>query len=1161
MEDVDGAARLSQLTAEMAWLRRLARALLRNQDADDLAQDGWLVAIGRPPPDGRPLRPWLGRVLVNLARMQARARQRRDVRESKFADLVEPGTKPDDLVQRVELQQLVAGEVLGLAEPYRSTVLLHYFEELTCAEIARRLELPDGTVRRRLKVALDELRARIDAKDRTSRGGLAALAPLAGITAPSQPATPVALGVIAMKKVLAAAIVLILLILAGVLWTTRDKHAAALDAATDDHGSAGAAAAGGAFVPSARDEVPTWLTQLDVKPRRIAGRVTFRGAPVGGATVELASIASESGLVAAPRRATNVAGEFDFGPQRAMQWSVRASAPGKASATQDVDLRDPRAAPPPERIELELGACDAALVGTVRDASGGPIAKARIARLPNERGHGVPGGPAATSDDKGAYELCVETRWPGWVVVEVSADGYGAITFRTIVPGRIKIDFALVPEATIVGRVIRDDTGAPVPQAYVFVPAGPPDIESTPLRAAFTDTSGHFRIDRMAAGRHVVFARAEGMAEATHGTPVVVGVGQTSVEIELRLEVGSTIRGTVVDHGKPVAGARVTALDGVHGGATAVSQEAGTFVLAGVPRGEIRFSAQPYDVVSPQTFHVSQATHEGVTIEVESLGTIIGHVVRGKQPVPAANIDIRGPNDRELEPIRADAGGRFEARGLRPGPWTLFASDDREGAFGRAPETIQLARGQTAEVTIDLAYAASISGRVVDQTGNPVPGVTVIFRNTKSDDSGITATATDGTFRAATMTGGGQYRPGVRRSLLSSAPLRPASGGEFPLITLSDGNSLVSGVVLTVQLDHLSIAGKIVDSDGAPVSDARVVAQLVEGREGPRIERGFQDPADTTNVDGEFSIDDLLGGTYALRARSPAGVEATLSGIRAGRSDITLVLPSAGGIDVTTVGFRTAPQVTAILSGATGSSAPVVGVQQGNGFAIRNLSPGSYIVMARTPAEAASAVVEVTAGRTSRTTLTSAGSGVVAGRVREFRTGKPVEGMTCRALPRVGTEAAFAPGDGVRTDSRGAFLIAAAPAGPIAVSCDGLWRNYSDGLRLITLRSAERADLDIPVVAWSEEPGTTMGGLGAELDPRVLVPRLVRVQPGGPAAVAGLQEADVIITVDAASVTELSARGVYILIINRPPGTKVKLGVTRAGKTVTGEVTLGEAPQ
>jgi len=42
---------------------------------------------------------------------------------------------------------LVADEVVRLDEPYRSTIVLRYFEELTSPEIARRLDVPEGTVR------------------------------------------------------------------------------------------------------------------------------------------------------------------------------------------------------------------------------------------------------------------------------------------------------------------------------------------------------------------------------------------------------------------------------------------------------------------------------------------------------------------------------------------------------------------------------------------------------------------------------------------------------------------------------------------------------------------------------------------------------------------------------------------------------------------------------------------------------------------------------------------------------------------------------------------------------------------------------------------------------------------------------------------------------
>src|SRR5690606_8938934 len=118
-------------------------------------------------------------------------------------------------------------------------------------------------------------------------------------------------------------------------------------------------------------DLPAWLIQPDVKPRRVAGRVTFNGTPVPGATVELANVATEGGLGAPLRRTTNATGEFDFGEQPAMALSVRASAPRHSSAMLGIDLRNPSVRS--DKLELALGACDAAMFGTVRDASGGAI--------------------------------------------------------------------------------------------------------------------------------------------------------------------------------------------------------------------------------------------------------------------------------------------------------------------------------------------------------------------------------------------------------------------------------------------------------------------------------------------------------------------------------------------------------------------------------------------------------------------------------------------------------------------------------------------------------------------------------------------------------------------------------------------------------------------
>ena len=1139
-----------ELLAHAGWLRGLALRLVRDNDiADDLVQETWMATMRGAPERRESAKSWLAKIMVNRLRMRARSEGRRTAREQAKMLLDDEIPTQDVLVARAEMQRKLVDLVLRLDEPYRTTVLLHFCEGVSLANIARTQGVPPSTVRWRLKSALDRLRDGLDAETGgRKQWGVPLLAIPKGVLVAHKT-----------SKLVAVAIALLLLILVSVGLLVR--HRGGGDSPRGR--SAGVAAAGGGgAAPIALGvdaDRPAWLIQPDVKPRRIAGKVTFRGVPVAGASVELASLASESGLGVAPRRTTTATGEFDFGMQPAMEFSVRASAPHRASAALDVDLRNPivRA----DHLEVALGACDAALVGTVRDASGGPIAKARVAwieaeadarddRLDLRSRDTVPGGASVATDDSGTYELCVTTRWPNWVTVEVGAAGYGTILYTSIVPGRVKVDFTLVPEATIVGRVIREETRQPVAQAYVYVAAGSGGVSRTAWRAAFTDASGRFRIDRVAPGRHLVFARADGLTDSSRGVPIAVDAGQTSAEIEIRLDAGSTIRGRVVGANKPVAGARVAV-----GHATAFSQDDGSFVLTGVSRGEAKFTALPYDVVKPQVFRVSQPLHDGVVIEVEPLGTIVGRVLRNREPVVGAFVLLHGPNSRDLDRIRTDADGRFTARGLRAGSWDVGAGSEELGAFGGATQPVQLARGQTAEVTIDLVFAASISGRVVDQNGAPVPDVTVQFAHTSANDMGLAATATDGSFRAATMTGGGQYRPRVLRTLPSATPLKPASGTEFPLVTLADRDSAVTGIVLVVRIDRLSIAGMVVDGNGAPVSDIRVVAELVEGNAEPRFFQGVQAPVGITDGDGHFTIDDLLAGTYALRARSAAGVETTVVGVRTGRTDVRLVLPSPGAIDATLVGFKSAPHVTALSIGGRDSSAPIDGTVQGNVASFRNLSPGSYVVTADAASEGASAVVEVTTRRTSRVTLTSQGSGVVAGRVRDFRSGQPIEGVMCRALPRAGIVAAIGtPGEGVRTNAQGAFLLDA-PGGDIAITCDGIG-DRSSGLRLITLRASQRVDIDVPVVGWKD---TTIASMGAKVDTRVLVPRLIDVQPGGPAATAGFQDGDVVTAVDGTSVLELSPEGVVILIRNRAPGTKVKLAAMRAGKTITGELVLTAA--
>jgi len=146
------------LLQHAGWLRALVRGLIRGeQEVEDVLQDTWVTALERPPQRSGALPTWLARVARNLAFNRGRSRSRRARRERVQAR-PEGVPSTEEMVERAELHRRVVQAVLALEEPYRSTLLMRFFEDLTPKEIARRSGIPAGTVRSRIKRALDRLR-------------------------------------------------------------------------------------------------------------------------------------------------------------------------------------------------------------------------------------------------------------------------------------------------------------------------------------------------------------------------------------------------------------------------------------------------------------------------------------------------------------------------------------------------------------------------------------------------------------------------------------------------------------------------------------------------------------------------------------------------------------------------------------------------------------------------------------------------------------------------------------------------------------------------------------------------------------------------------------------------------------------------------------------
>lgn len=170
---------LEDLLAQSSWLRRLARSLVAGEDAaEDLVQETWLAALRHPPADG-PARPWLARVARRLAANFRRGEARRRTHET-AASAIE-SADPRSAAEVLDMQRVLVEAVLRLSEPLRTTVTLRYVQGLDSPAIGRRQGVPAGTVRWRLKRALELLRADLDQRSGGERERwLAALAPWIG---------------------------------------------------------------------------------------------------------------------------------------------------------------------------------------------------------------------------------------------------------------------------------------------------------------------------------------------------------------------------------------------------------------------------------------------------------------------------------------------------------------------------------------------------------------------------------------------------------------------------------------------------------------------------------------------------------------------------------------------------------------------------------------------------------------------------------------------------------------------------------------------------------------------------------------------------------------------------------------------------------------------
>ncbi|MBL8693411.1 MAG: sigma-70 family RNA polymerase sigma factor [Planctomycetes bacterium] len=191
------------LLAHTGWVRELAHALTRDfHVAEDAAQQALLSGLSHAPEEENVLRRWLAVVVRNFVFERHRQNRRRLERESMAARKGECEDHSTVLV-RAEAHQALVRAVLDLDEPYRTAILMRYFDQKPPRAIAAQLGVSVNTVRSRLARALEQLKRTLDQRYGSTHGWLG---PLGSIAAQAQPLSgPLSLGTVMSTKFALAA--------------------------------------------------------------------------------------------------------------------------------------------------------------------------------------------------------------------------------------------------------------------------------------------------------------------------------------------------------------------------------------------------------------------------------------------------------------------------------------------------------------------------------------------------------------------------------------------------------------------------------------------------------------------------------------------------------------------------------------------------------------------------------------------------------------------------------------------------------------------------------------------------------------------------------------------------------------------------------------------
>jgi uncharacterized surface anchored protein len=408
---------------------------------------------------------------------------------------------------------------------------------------------------------------------------------------------------------------------------------------------------------------------------------------------------------------------------------------------------------------------------------------------------------------------------------------------------------------SVTGVIVAEDGLTPVAGAKVS--ALEHWWDRAPYRwTATTTAEGTFRLDYLPPGYCEIRAEAPGLVEQTTSR-VLVAADQTASGIKLVLIPGGSISGRVTekDGTTPMGGKWVTA-SGIpsHRPGLARTSEDGTYRIGYLSPGEytVAVNIPQYAVTSRTqvTVAAGQETRD-VNLSLVRAGMISGTATEndGVTPIPGVLIRVQEPNGATSSALSAQD-GTYQLRGLVPGEYEVTA--EAAGHTRTSKVGVDVIPGkETGNVDFALANGAGIAGRVVRAGGSPKKGATVVA-STEGERAGQAVTREDGSYLLDALAAG-TYKVEVL-----------GADDTIAGIVLAEGKT-VTGIDFTLPT-AATLSGRVTaETSGLPLEGVTVAASRHTPVDGLPILAGLA----RTDSSGEYTIENLKAGVYAVAARGP----------------------------------------------------------------------------------------------------------------------------------------------------------------------------------------------------------------------------------------------------------------------------------------------------